>query len=103
MSELHISKDTYKFLCLIYKEYLNKRKTLSKSESIYFSYVPESVYHKIRKNDCYSCLVELKNNNLVKTYIDGGFCLTDFGITTMENRFKNKVSEITDFISKFIP
>lgn len=46
---------------------------------------------------------ELKRANFVKTYLDGTFIITEHCVIYMENRFKNGLKEVTDFISKFIP
>ena len=50
-----------------------------------------------------SDLTELKNNDFIKLYIEGSFILTSNAIIYMENRFKNGLVELTDFIAKFIP
>ena len=48
-------------------------------------------------------LAELKRAGLIKLYLYDGFSLNDDAIIYMENRFKNGLSEVMDFISKFIP
>lgn len=104
---MQLTKDGDKLVCLIYKSYLEKRKSgLSKSDSKYFDY---DFYKKIPAisnwldDDIFNTLQELKNASFIKLYIDGGFLIQDSFIIYMENRFKNGLAEITDFISKFIP
>lgn len=98
MSDEKLNRDTYKYLKIIYKEYIKKLKANS-SEPDYFdsgnfnkasSKLNE---HIIRKS--MSTLLELK---FVKRYVDGGFLLTNNGITYIEThslsyRFKNWLSQ----------
>lgn len=104
MSETQLTKDTYRILCELYKIYLQRRKDgMSKSEAVYFcetqniqnTYMPE-----ITSDDYYDSVVELKNSGYVKMYVDGGFVLDNQAIILMENRFKNGLSDVMDFISK---
>lgn len=102
MFEKTITKDSYKMLCLIYEEFLQRRETMSKQEAIFFNCLPDFIYEHINKLDCHDCLVELKDNDLIKLYIDGGFLLNNSAIVYMENRFKKGISEIANFISSLI-
>lgn len=104
---MQLTKDTDKILCLIYEEYLFRRKSgLSKSESISFDH-PEALQFEflqgILADDIHCAVSELGRNDLIKTYVDNSFQLNDNGIIYMENRFKNGLKEVADFISKFIP
>ena len=54
-------------------------------------------------NDIYDNLVELKKNHLIELFLSGEFILSTDGIVYMENRFKNGLNEVVDFITKFIP
>ena len=103
MFEKDISLETYKFLCLVYKEYIIRCDTLPKQVAAEFPDVPEIVYEYIKKEDCHECLVELRDNGLIRLYIDDGFLLNNSAIVVMENRFKKGFSEVADFVSKFIP
>lgn len=105
MSDIQLSKDTDKTLCIIYKEYLTRIKNnLSKSQSISFEELQlKSLFPNKDDNDLDDELEELKSNSIIKKFVDGEIELTPDGIVYMENRFKNNLIEITDFITKFIP
>lgn len=100
---MQLTKDTDKIFCLIYEEYLNRRKAgASKSSAILFHH-PEALQpdflQGIHADDIYSALHELHRNGLIKEYTDGGFILLDPGIIYMENRFKNGLKEVLEYIS----
>lgn len=100
---MQLTKDTDKMFCLIYEEYLNRRKSdISKSSAIRFDH-PEALQSEflqgIHEDDIYSALSELGKNNLIRRFVDGGFLLTDQGIIYMENRFKNGLKEVLEYIS----
>lgn len=99
MFELPVTKESYKFLGLIYEEYLRKRDTMPKYNAVYFKEIPDFVLVHIRDFNCPDCISELKNIGFVKTDTLGGFELTDKSIVYMENRFKKGISEISDFLS----
>lgn len=105
MSKITLTKDADKALCLIYKEYLARRKNnISKSSaSIFKSSTFETIFSNVNRNDFVTDLSELKRNNLIEMYIDASFILKSDAIVYMENRFKNGLVEVTDFIAKFIP
>lgn len=99
MFELPITKESKEFLCLIYEEYLIRRRTMSKDLSVKFSEYPEIVLKYINESDCHSCVEELKNIGYFKTDVLGRFFLTDKAITFMENRFKKGISELAEFLN----
>lgn len=105
MSNIILSKDADKTLCLIYKEYLSRRKNnVCKADaSLFNSSKFEELFPDVNMRDFMSDLTELKNNDFIKLYIEGSFILTSNAIIYMENRFKNGLVELTDFIAKFIP
>lgn len=105
MSDIILSKDADKTLCLIYKEYLSRRKNnLSKSSSSCFeSSSLEKLFPDVNMEDFFCDLSELKKNNLIELYLEGSFILNSNAIIYMENRFKKGLIEVTDFIAKFIP
>lgn len=76
---------------------------MSKQEALSFDFIPDSVYPYIDEQDCHSCLLELKENDLIKLYVDGGFILKNSAIVYMENRFKKGLSEIVDFLTSLMP
>lgn len=100
---MQLTKDTDKMFCLIYEEYLNRRKAGdSKSSAIRF-YHPEALQSEflqgIHEDDIRSAIHELHRNGLIKKYNDDSFVLSDNGIIYMENRFKNGLKEILEYIS----
>ena len=100
---MNLTKDTDKILCLIYEEFLNRKKSgLSKSDSIRFD-DPASLQTQflqgILEDDIYDAVTELKNCKFVHAYIDDSFELTSSGIIYMENRFKKGLKELLSYIS----
>lgn len=102
-----LTKDADKLICCIYKEYLEKRKSgNSKSDAKEFEsdfYLSIKSISDWNSDDISDTLQELKNAGFLKMYITNDFSLNDEAIIYMENRFKNGLAELTDFISKFIP
>lgn len=104
---MELTKNTDKLFCLVYKEYLNRQKCgFPKDFSISFK-DPETLHsdflQEFLTDDIHSSIRELARNNMIRKYVDDSFKLSDEGIVYMENRFKNGLKEVTDFISKFIP
>lgn len=104
---MQLSKDADKLICCIYREYLEKRKSgSSKANAKEFD---SNFYKSIKdiskwdSSDVSDTLSELKNAGFIKRYITGNFSLNDTSIIYMENRFKNGLTELTDFIAKLIP
>lgn len=96
--------DTDRMLCLIYNEFLNRRKIgISKREAICFSHpsvLQTEFLQGIHEDDIVDALTELANNGLIKLYYDCGFLLNDSAIVYMENRFSNKMDSFLETISK---
>ena len=104
---MDLTNDATKMICLIYKSYLELRKSGNPkaiarrfSEFYFSSHKTFSTWHP---DDIRDTFLELARKGLLKIYIGGNFDLTDAAIIYMENRFKNGLTEITDFISKFLP
>lgn len=108
---MELTKDSDKMICVLYKDYLEKRKSgLSKSKSNAFG---DS--HNIHQNlfpdwifeDVDDTCRELSRSGLLNCLWADGIAykvsLSDIGIIYMENRFKSNILSITEFISKFIP
>lgn len=107
---MQLTKDADELLCLMYKSYLDKRKTnSSKKECNYFgttydihkSLLPDQYF-----DDADELVWELKRNNLIVGH-HGDNILTEISLSSsaiayMENRFKNGIKELADFISKLI-
>lgn len=104
---MQLTKDTDKFLCEIYAEFLSRRKSgLSKSSAKCFSAPGKLVTEFMQgtlPEDIYDCLEELQKVKFIRRNVTGSFRLEDSAIIYMEQRFKNGFKEVTDFIAKFIP
>ena len=97
---MQLTKDADKLCCSVYKSYLSQRKEgVSKANAKHG--IP--VLSSWSDDDIDETLNELKRAGFIKKYVDGGFQLQDSFIIYMENRFKNGLAEVTDFIAKFIP
>ncbi len=98
-----LTKDADKVICCIYKEYLERRKSgISKSEAKEFD---GNFYHNVKalskwnSADVSDTLQELHDKKYIKKNVWGDFFLLDDSVVYMENRFKNGLSEVMDFIS----
>lgn len=104
---MELTKDADKMICIIYRDFLSRRKDrISKSEASRFSndyFQSQEVFKSWLADDLDFTLLELAKAGLVKIFIGGNFDLTESGVYYMENRFKNGLLEVTDFISKFKP
>lgn len=104
---MELTKDAEKMICVIYHDFLSRRKNrIPKSEASRFSdnyFQTQKAFKDWLDEDLDFTLLELAKSGLTKIYIDGNFDLTDSGVYYMENRFKNGLKEVADFISKFIP
>lgn len=104
---MQLTRDTDKFLCEIYAEFLSRRKSdIPKSSAAEFS-SPENLVNEFMQGTSpdyiRDCIKELRKIKFVRCTVIGTFRLEDPAIIYMENRFKNGLKEVTDFISKFIP
>lgn len=101
---MQLTNDTHKMLCLIYNEFLNRRKIgMSKKEAKVFSHpaiLQTEFLQGIHEDDIVDALTELANNGLIKLYYDCGFLLNDSAIIYMENRFSDKMDSFLEIISK---
>ena len=99
-----ITKDADKMLCEIYATYLSRRSDgMPKAAAADFS--DESEYPEAHKADWLSqdgraTLRELKQARFVSMDIIGGFSLEASAIVYMENRFRNGLSDVLDFLGK---
>ena len=107
---MDLTKDSEKLLCLLYKDYLEKRKSgLSKSSSNSFGNS-----HDIHEHLCPDWIFEDVDDTcrelsrvgllhcLWADNIAYHVALSDSGIIYMENRFKNGLLGVVDFLSKFL-
>lgn len=102
-----LTKESDKFLAIIYKEYLTRRKSgISKFQAVTFEkeeMINNDKLSSCLESDIESNIEELHRQHLIEMDLAYDFELTDLGIVYMENRFKNNINEVTDFIAKFIP
>ena len=97
-----LTKSTDKVLCQLYKEYLSRIKNnISKSNALVFD--TTSISQLFGNQDIDFEISELKKNSLIEAWITGEVLLRSEAIVYMENRFKNGLIEITDFIAKLKP
>ena len=105
--DLELTKDADKMICIIYKSFLQERKSgRSKAEARRFNKDELKTFPDFKSwhpQDITDVLLEIGRKDLVKIYIGGTFELSDSGIIYMENRFKNGFLEVADFVSKFLP
>lgn len=101
-----LTKDADILICCIYKEYLQRRKeNIPKSQALAFDfnfYMSDKKLSKWLENDVKFTLAELSRKGYIKLWLGCSFCLLDNAIIYMENRFKDGIIEVTDFISKFL-
>lgn len=107
---MKLTNDSEKLICLMYKSYLEKRKSgLSKyvsnrfgsSKDIHSSLCPDWIFEDVE----YICCELSRAKFIDSTYYDNIHCeirISDTGFVYMENRFKSNLFEVADFISKFI-
>ena len=97
-----LTKSTGKVLCQLYKEYLSRIKNnVPKSNALVFD--TTSTVQLFVNQDIDFEISELKKNSLIETWITGELLLRSEAIVYMENRFKNGLIEVTDFIAKLKP
>lgn len=104
---MNLTKDADKMIRIIYRDYLGRRKQhLPRSLACRFDEDYFSSSHSFDgwlKADLDFTLLELARAGLIRLYIGGSFDLDDPGVIYMENRFKNGLMEVAEFVSKFIP
>ncbi len=104
---MELTKDADKMACSLYKLFLEKRKAGSdkfRAKHIAFSEIQACpLCVSWNSNDIKPILAELRNAGYGTMYRDGSFMVNDQFIIYMENRFKDGLNEIVDFISKLIP
>ncbi len=104
---VELTKDADKLLCCIYKQFLERRKSgFSKFDAKSFEsdfYVTDKNISSWNDDDVSDTLLELGRAKYIRLFLGRDFDLEDAAIVYMENRFKNGLLEVTDFISKFIP
>lgn len=104
MDELTI--ETKKILCLVYKEYIDRKKNgINRESAKLFNsnfYEDISQLSKYSKDDINSFTEELLKADYIEKYIDGSFELQNKAIIILENRFKNNAKEVLNFLTSLI-
>lgn len=104
---MQLTRNADKLVCSMYKSYLQKRKAgMSKINARHFEIDEIKSYSLCSdwdKSDIISTVAELKNAGFGTMYYSGGFFANESFVIYMENRFKNGIKEVTDFVAKFIP
>jgi len=100
------NKDGDKLLSIIYKSFLERRKQgFSKADAAFFEdgYFSSDTYlSKWNVDDLEDAIGHLHDLGMVKRDINDNFKLTEMGINYMENRFKDRLDKLLDYISKFV-
>lgn len=102
--DITLTKDADKLICLIYRDYLERReKGLPKSSAKAYSERkdwPKSLTDHFSTEDVCDTLRELKAVGLIRSYSYSGFALTDNAIAYMETRFPRGISQVLDWFAK---
>lgn len=105
--DVSITKDSDQMLCLLYKEFLKRRKDgLSKADARHFadgSIAQIPPMDTWPETDISDAMLELSRANLLRITIGGDCYLKDEAIFFMENRFKNGLKDVLSFLAQFIP
>lgn len=103
MNDINLTRGAEKFLCEIYAEYLKRiKRGNSIREAKDFMNKSKWPTQKWDEPDYQELMIELNRAGLIKLYIRGSFILERNAIYIMENRFKDGLKEVLDWISKFI-
>jgi hypothetical protein len=100
---IELTKDTDKALCMMYKMFLDSRKSgESRRKSKDFSSQErwDIVFAEQSREDAADILRELKRIGFVHIYLDLKFVLEDSAIIYMENRFPRGVADVLDWLGK---
>lgn len=103
--DVTITKDAYKLICLIYKEYLVKSKTRPKSEAKFFTFDEiSSLMPDEYKEDILEFVIELSKENLLDNLdLTGNAILSSKAIVYMETKIGKTIDKIVDYIGKLKP
>lgn len=108
MDNFMLTKDADTLLCVLYKEYLDRRKAgNSKSDARYLGgakWIHENLMSKWSVEDIADTCAELSDQNLLDCFWADNTvfesALTDRGIYYMENRFKDGVESFFGYLEK---
>lgn len=98
-----LTKGSEKLLCEIYAEYLKRVKNgIAQREARNFTDKIKWPNPEWDTTDYQERMIELNRSGMIKRYLRGSFILENPAVSFMENRFKNGLTEVLDWISKFI-
>lgn len=105
-----LTRDAQKLLALMYRDYLAKRKAGQSKESAKqvgdIETVQSNLLPSSSADDVLETCRELDRSNYLQVYYADNTIyhawLSDRAIIVMENRFKNNISTVLDFLSKFV-
>lgn len=108
MNEIQLSKDADALICVLYKEYLQRRKQgLSKTQATSFAdsdYIQRQFMTKWSVEDVDETCRELDDAGLLSCFIaDDTVCettLVNNGIIYMENRFSAGIESVFKYLEK---
>lgn len=106
--DIELTKEADALLCVLYKAYLEKRENgLSKVQAKSFGSsldIQESLTTRMNPEDTDETCWELHRSGMVNCYradcIAYTVQLNDEGIIYMENRFKNGLNEVLNYLAK---
>lgn len=103
---MDITRSADKVICLIYKEFLDRRNSGASIEDArdfsdaFCMSLPK--LSSMNPSDVETAFQELNDADYIKRYITGDFDLTNSGIIYMESRFGDNVKNVLDWIGKLI-
>lgn len=105
---IELTKDSDALICLLYKEYCNRRKSgVSKLEAKQFDGSEEihrDIAPKLPFDDIEETCRELHRSGLIECFYADNIVqhvwFTDKGIIYMENRFKNGLGEVLSYLER---
>ena len=104
---IEFTKDADEMLCVLYKEFLSRRKDgEAKSEARRFEDGTIQTFKPMCNwphSDITDVMLELAKADFLRITIGGDCELKDNAIIYMEKRFENGLKEVLSFISPFIP
>lgn len=111
MEEINLTKDAEKLICVVYKSYLEKRKngiTKANAKNLGNSHlIHEQFFPKWLFKDVDDTCRELSRAGLLdcKWANNTGYLvrISDKGILYLENRFKNGLKEVIEFLAGILP
>ena len=99
--DCNLTRDAYRLLCLIYKEYLQRLEDgESRSQARSFASVPDTVRDNFSAVRLLDTLTELRDAGYIKKYLRDSFRPEPQGIICMEQRLPNGLSQVLEASAK---